>query len=119
MKFVPIISAILLTTSLAHAGLDRTTVHSRANCLNNESITWYYAHPYNWRVVSIHEWPGQTTHHEDTGFVFDSRVAVVHWGEGNERYRWNVSGYHYLYEYHRTIPFDSTFANNCNYIEGW
>jgi len=38
----------------AYAGHDRTTVHSRANCLKNESITWWYLHPYDWRVVSYH-----------------------------------------------------------------
>jgi hypothetical protein len=51
-----IVSALLfgLQINIAHAGLAATTVHSRANCSNNESITWWLGHPYDWRVVSIH-----------------------------------------------------------------
>ena len=37
--------------SIANAGINGTTAHSRANCVNNESITWWLGHSYNWRVV--------------------------------------------------------------------
>ena len=111
--------ALLSLTAASHAGLYKTTVHSRANCLNNESITWWNGHPYNWKVVSIHEFPGWQKHLMDTGFTYDSRVAAIHWGEGDVLNNWVVYGYHYLYEYHKTIPFDQTYAESCNIIDGW
>lgn len=104
---------------IVHAGLDRTTVHSRANCLNNESITWWYLHPYNWRVVSIHKHnPTGQMCHLDTGFNVNDRVAAVHWGEGVHG-GFQVWGYHFLYEYNERIPFDTTYATTCNIIDGW
>ena len=41
-------------SSIAYSGINGTTAHSRANCGNNESITWWLGHAYDWRVVSIH-----------------------------------------------------------------
>ena len=113
------ICALLAGTMNAYAGLTQTTVHSRANCLNNESITWWYDHPFNWRVVSVHEFPGWQVHNIDTGFIYNSRVAAIHWGEGDVLNNWVVYGYHYLYEYHKTLPFDQTYAEHCNIIDGW
>ena len=74
--------ALLSCASVANAGLYKTTVHSRANCLNNESITWWYGHPYDWRVVSVHKSPWNYIHDDDTAFIYNDRVAVVHWAEG-------------------------------------
>ncbi len=116
-----IISALLLGLHINHAnaGLDWTTVHSRANCLNNESITWWYLHPYNWKVVSIHKHiPTNQIHKIDTGWKIKDRVAAVCWGEGVHG-GFEVFGYHYLYEYNKNIPFDTTYAKTCNIIDGW
>jgi hypothetical protein len=114
--------ALLSCATIANAGLTRTTVHSRANCLNNESITWWYGHPYDWRVVSIHKAPpflGGVMHHEDTGFIYNDRVAVVHWCEGMVKTPWEVWGYHYFLGYSKNVPFESTHATDCQIIEGW
>ncbi len=102
-----------------HAGLTKTTVHSRANCLNNESITWWLRHPYEWRVVSVHKHisTGQM-HAVDTGFQFKDRVAAIHWGEGTQG-GFQVWGYHYLKGHHEKVPFEITYAEGCNIIEGW
>jgi hypothetical protein len=121
MRSKIIISALLLGLQInsVNAGLDWTTVHSRANCLNNESITWWYLHPYNWKVVSIH-WHGTDQQHGiDTGYNYTWRAHAIHWGEPVFNSGWKVSGYHYLLEYHRDIPFDSTYAETCNIIDGW
>ncbi|WP_157698153.1 hypothetical protein [Legionella clemsonensis] len=40
--------ALLSATVTAHAGINATTAHSRANCVNNESITWWLGHSYDW-----------------------------------------------------------------------
>lgn len=111
--------ALLSVAVTAQAGLDRTTVHSRANCLNNESITWWYLHPYDWRVVSYHTDQGSQSHTMDTGFNYTWRAHAIHWGEGNPAGSWRVYGYHYLSDYHRKIPFDTTYAEICNIIDGW
>lgn len=105
----------------SYAGLYSTTVHSRANCINNESITWWLGHPYNWKVFSIHSnlYGGQ--HHVDTGFNYTWRAAAVHWGEAPlDDHRWTVGGYHYLAEYgNGRIPFDETHVGNCSIYNGW
>jgi hypothetical protein len=110
----------LLSACLAHAGLDSTTVHSRANCLNNESITWWYLHPYNWRVVSMHHHIQYGEMHSiDTGYDYTWRQHAIHWGEPIASGKWEVWGYHYLKGYHDRTPFDSTYADDCRIIDGW
>lgn len=104
---------------VCHAGLYKTTVHSRANCINNESITWWRGHPFNWRVVSVHKHrPTKEMHSIDTGFQHNDRVAAIHWGEG-ARGGFVVWGYHYLADYHKTLSLDTTYAKGCNIIDGW
>ena len=119
MKKKIITSALFLALHNTHAGLDWTTVHSRANCLNNESITWWYLHPYDWRVVSIHENGNIGGHLMDSGFNYTWRAHAIHWGEGNPAGTWSVSGYHYEFYYSKNIPFDRTYATSCNIIDGW
>jgi hypothetical protein len=121
MKSKIIVSALLLGLQInnLNAGLYNTTVHSRANCANNESITWWNGHPYNWKVVSIHKHvPSNQVHLIDTGFNINDRVAAIHWGEGVHG-GFVVWGYHYLKGYHDSVPFDSTYAEGCNIIDGW
>ena len=110
--------AVLFLASASHAGLDWTTVHSRANCGNNESITWWYLHPYNWKVVSFHQFKQQPAHMMDTGFSYTWRQHAIHWGEGVHG-DFQVWGYHYLYEYSQKVPFDTTYANDCSIYDGW
>lgn len=54
----------------------------------------------------------------DTGFQYSDRVAAIHWGEGVHG-GFAVWGYHYLESYNKTVPFDTTYAETCNTIEGW
>lgn len=115
---------VLLSFSLhTYAGLNRTTVHSRANCINNESITWWLNHPYDWRVVSVHAniYGTDKDHIIDTGYAVTWRQAAVHWGEAPlNDHRWVVSGYHYLSTYAKgKVPFDTTTAGDCSIYDGW
>jgi hypothetical protein len=111
--------ALLSCSAIVNAGLNKTTVHSRANCLNNESITWWYGHPYDWRVVSVHKSPWNVVHDIDTGFTYNDRVAAIHWAEGMVSSPWEVWGYHYLLGFSKNVPFDCTHAIDCQLIEGW
>lgn len=114
-----LVCCFLLSSITAQAGLRNTTVHSRANCLNNESITWWNGHPYDWKVVSIHKHvPTNQIHKIDTGFQYKDRVAAICWGEGVHS-GFVVWGYHFLRGHHDTVPFDTTYADSCNIIEGW
>lgn len=104
----------------AHAGLYGLTHHSRANCLNNESITWWAENYGCWRVVSIHkEFYGGAKHKIDTDWRFSSRVAAVHWGEGSKDMPYTVWGYHYDCEYSEVKPVAQTHATDCQIIDGW
>jgi hypothetical protein len=121
MREIALASIILigLSSGEACAGFYKTTVHSRANCLNNESITWWNGHPYDWRVVSIHKHtPTGQMHMVDTGYVVNDRVAAIHWGEGVHA-GFVVWGYHYLKGWGGGMYFASTYAEDCEIIEGW
>lgn len=123
MKSKIIVSVLLLglQINIANAGLLATTVHSRANCVNNESITWWLGHAYDWRVVSFHNNIYGGYHSIDTGYAVTWRQAAVHWGEAPlNDHRWAVSGFHYLSDYgNGKVPFDSTAVGDCSIYNGW
>jgi hypothetical protein len=116
-----VLGVCLLTglCNTSNAGLFRMTIHSRANCLNNESITWWKGHPFNWRVISYHTDQGAIAHQMDTGFNYTWRAHAIHWGEGTRILSWRVWGYHYVLDYNKRVPFGKTYANHCNIIDGW
>lgn len=110
------------------AGVNGTTAHSRANCGNNESITWWLFHSFPWKVVSFHypEANDRSRYHViDTGYTNTWRQAAVHWGEaGTSRWpigRWYVYAYHYVWDpiYNREVFDTNTEAVDCNIYDGW
>ena len=111
--------ALLASTSLSYAGVFGRTVHSRANCLNNESITWWRGHYNTWRVVSAHLSPYGQAHVIDTGWQYTWRAHAIHWGEGNPVKLWQVWGDHYEYGISKVRPFARTYAIECSIIDGW
>lgn len=120
MKKIILSLALCAGASNVTAGLDWMTVHSRANCLNNESITWWYLHPHNWRVVSFHRHAGTRHQHSiDSGYAINWRQHAIHWGEPMASGRWEVWGYHYQAGAHERTPMAVTQAVACNIIEGW
>lgn len=115
-----IMGAVVLTSlaTQAHAGLFATTVHSRANCINNESITWWNGHPYDWRTISMHIMQDGNYHYVDSQWNYRDVSRAVHWGEGLSG-GWRVRGFHYLKSYNMSVPFAETYAEGCNIIDGW
>lgn len=112
----------ILISSITCAGINGTTAHSRANCINNESITWWLGHSYDWRVVSIHnESISHTSHLIDTGYAVTWRQAAVHWKEAPLGFNnWSVSGHHFLSDYAGgQFPFESTYVDDCSIYDGW
>jgi len=118
-----IAGALLLLNLNANAGLYATTIHSRANCVNNESITWYAGHSYDWRVYSFHWYDMNNTkkgyHVIDTGMSRTWRQAAVHWGESNPGGKYMVHGAHYyLYLGHQLLD-NVTDVTDCSIYNGW
>lgn len=111
--------SLMLLASVSHAGILGRTVHSRANCLNNESITWWRGHYNTWRVISLHHSPFGQRHVIDTGWVYTWRAHAIHWGEGDPKYLWTVYGVHYQYDISKTAPFAQTQSMFCSIIDGW
>lgn len=124
MKYI---SKILLlgffSCSLTYAGIGGLTAHSRANCINNESISWELGTPRMLKTVSIHR------HFNEHGFqdkwhlhvrfwANTSRSAAVCWQEGYEG-AWTVQGIHWIREGGREYIFKNTFATNCSIANGW
>lgn len=109
----------------SYAGFNGLTVHSRANCANNESITWDYLKIHKLHTASEHYFPdngvsgkGHRVHTIDTGWEDTWRSAAVHWGEGTGK--WWVYGNHYIKEgRHAARLIKTTFAQDCAIYDGW
>lgn len=100
---------------------------SRANCVNNESITWeafwtdyYWLYTYSWhfRYVYIDSFPVgfylPESHIVTDGWSYTWRSAAIHWGEGFSG-GWTVIGYHYSLDYGSgSYYLGTTFAVDCN-----
>lgn len=115
--------ALLSLSISAHAGFNGTTAHSRANCGNNESITWNALASYWWKVVSFHNniYGTQYDHVVDTGWAQTWRQAAVHWGEAPlNDHRWIVHGYHFFIDYgNGKVPFAEEIVGDCSIYDGW
>lgn len=120
---------ILLCFSLStngYAGLYNLTIHSRANCVNNESISWDARKYHTLKTVSRHMLlDGKfQVHIVDTGTESTWRSAAIHWGEGakyDALFKWQVAGEHYILK-EKTREMKSlgeTFSISCNVYDGW
>lgn len=129
MKYIgKITGSVLIALAInAHAGFNGTTAASRANCINNESITWYYNHPFQWKTISIHQHVNGNKdpywyHLIDTGWATTWRSAAVHWSESPDvgQYKWDVDGYHFYIDYaNGKWPMAQTYARDCHLYDGW
>lgn len=117
-KLLPL---VILLPSISYSGIKGTTFHSRANCLNNESITWWLGNYIHWRTVSTHVHFTGVAHHIDTNWQTTWRSAAVHWNEsaiGSDE--WEVFGYHYQTDFMKgEMPMAETYANDCDIYTGW
>ncbi len=113
----------LFVSTISHAGFYSTTIHSRANCINNESITWFKDHYFNWHVISFHNYdvnhPSKGYHAVDTGKVYTWRAAAVCWGEAAPGGSYFVKGFHYYIDRGHEILDNTTEASGCGLDKGW
>jgi hypothetical protein len=105
------------------AGFNGLTHHSRANCGNNESISWDGTRDHMLNVTSGHD--PQTGFDQDRHQVEDKmrstwRSAAVHWGEGAGTKNWIVYGTHWMKDRKgKLFIADTTRAVDCSIYDGW
>lgn len=121
-----LILSLLLASSLSHAAVNGLSIHSRANCVNNESISWDWTKPRHFQTKSEHYQtitPGQEggyrkIHTLDTKSEVGRRSAAVHYGESVSG--WMVKGTHKIIDdtTKKTKTYH-TVAKGCNIYDGW
>ncbi len=119
---------LLLTSSLnVNAGINAVTYGSRANCLHNDSATWWLGHPNYYRLMSWH-YPkhnsNYNSHFIDEGLSYTDIKKNIHYYEGNKLWpegTWRVETYHY--EYNPALGIETctvlTNAYDCSQYDGW
>jgi hypothetical protein len=105
--------------SNANAGFHAFTTHSRANCVNNESISWEWNVYRELGTVSHHLKGGQLIHVVNTGWQYTWRSAAVHWGESPMGGNWYVVGYHWQRQNGQEVMIDYTQTGDCSQYDGW
>jgi hypothetical protein len=117
-----VLAGLLVTSLSCHAGSLALTAHSRANCVNNESITWWKGHQLWMRVISFHNYNGVQQHVIDTFSAYTWRAAAVCWGEAPNypTGKWAVFAWHLLYDnWGKEYVYANTDVNNCSIYDGW
>lgn len=118
MKKVGMFVLALALSSGANAAFNGLTIHSRANCINNESISWDWKNYWILNTQTWHYLNGQLQHEFQTGWQTTWRSAAVHWSEGTGG--WGVRGEHYIaYKSGDMIPLGTTTAIDCSIYNGW
>jgi hypothetical protein len=141
MKLKVLSALILLSTNISYAGFNGYTYASRANCVNNESVSWDALEKWDMIVYSKHcrggvcldDFSQVCTNGESTicHVQFTSKIntlghraAAVHWTEGQfGRADWKVIGGFYrklmgsdgksFWDLHNDI------VKDCNIYDGW
>lgn len=119
-------------TLSAYSGINGITYHSRANCVNNETITWDLTTGWWLTTSSYHDNPAVPEHHHASSSVpppdeyvgpaaFTRRSAAVHWGEAPPLIStWDVSGLHYAgVESNKVKLVSYSWARDCSIYDGW
>jgi hypothetical protein len=119
MKKTIIAISFLTFSCVTQAGFNGLTMHSRANCGNNESISWDALKPHHLGTNSTHAQHGKQYHALGSGIATTQRSAAVCWGEGTGG--WTVYGEHYVLEpkTNKIIDYRLTTAVDCSAYDGW
>ena len=120
MKKISIFLLIIGISSAVNAGFNGLTHHSRANCGNNESISWDWTASHLLRVYSDHAYADfpREEHVVDTGWQDTWRSAAVHWGEG--RGGWTVLGQHWMRDNRgKEYVAAQEVVTDCSIYDGW
>ncbi len=110
---------MIVMANSVFAGFNNLTIHSRANCGNNESISWDARKSYVLLTVSDHILNGSLKHSLSSGWENTWRSANVHWGEAKPGSGWYVQAGHYIQINGRVSLLGYTTADDCNIYDGW
>lgn len=122
------ITVFLLGITLSQSslsGLLGLTHHSRANCINNESISWDATKSHEMETVSYHAYsksnpPKDPRHMAVAPFNNTRRSAAVCWGEGFHEDGWYVSGTHWMKDkIGKSYIAASETVKDCSIYDGW
>jgi hypothetical protein len=118
MKKTFIAIFFLAFSSISQAGFNGLTMHSRANCGNNESISWDATRIWRLGTNSTHS-TNLESHTFGTGIHNTHRSAAVHWGEGTGG--WMVYGQHFVFDDHsnKINEYIITIVFDCSIYDGW
>lgn len=136
MKYLFGLALAMACAAPAHAGFYGLTIHSRANCYNNESITWDWTKNHRLWTQSVHYKLRTYQHSVTTGWQTTWRSAAVHWGEGGMMVPgpiglpvmvplwppvWQVIGYHWRVDplTKRSVRIGVTSVSDCSFYNGW
>lgn len=120
MKYIICLFASFIMLESAFAGFNGLTYHSRANCGNNESISWDWTHDWVFYTQSDHynARNGSLIHSVYMPLQMTWRSAAVHWGEGKGG--WKVIGSHYrLYTDGSKRCEALETVTDCSIYDGW
>ncbi len=109
-----VVCGLLSMAQNASAGI---TFFSRANCVNNESISWDWPGNNYWLWTFGYHYDNKFELWEQilsTGWEETYRSAAIHWGEGF-RGQYTVFGDHYMWvNGYGLLYMGRTQTNNCN-----
>jgi len=119
MKRIGIFLLILVISGTAQAGFNGLTHHSRANCANNETISWDWIADHLLMTASVHTRINGTEEHViSDGWRNTWRSAAVHWGEG--RGGWSVYGQHWMRDKKgKEYLTQQETVIDCSIYDGW
>ncbi len=119
-KFLFPLCLLMLLSAQVQAGVVALTIHSRANCGNNESISWDMRWYRQYATVSDH-FIGGGVHEIKTGWQDTWRSAAVHWSEARPGAGWRVIGSHWMKDPNtgRDIFLGRTDVVDCSIYDGW
>jgi hypothetical protein len=120
MKKVGVLIATLVIGSNANAAFHGVSHHSRANCINNESISWDGDEAHWFWVNSTHvdTRRGTVVCAMSSNWINTWRNAMVHYGEG--RGGWVVIGEHWMFD-DKKQPKQMQYemVKDCSIYNGW
>ncbi len=108
--------------STANAAFNGLTHHSRASCVNNETISWDATKSWELRTWSNHIHVKDGVIVENHTVVDDwrntKRSAALHWGEGVGK--WSVYGQHWMKDTQgRPFKKQEEIVFDCDIYDGW
>lgn len=123
MKKISVFVLLIIFSESISAGFNGLTHHSRANCANNESISWDATRNHMLEVISMHNPQSgfdKDIHKVENKMHSTWRSGAVHWGEGVNTKNWIVHGYHYMQDGQgKLFIADNTTAVDCSIYDGW